>query len=382
MRQFDSYTVDELREIVDPDRPETLQQQSEGWGDMAVLLQEYSRLLEQRLEMVEKSWTGEAATLYFDEVKRVKRYVDESAERATTNSVLWCTIALMAGIAKHDVSHIHKLWKNLDSTTDAVGLGFILAAFGVDKTVENLKRMPYDEASRQIMDATMAVAEESYAQMREFEDFTPPPSVDGSGPQLQSVHTAVPPGGATVAAPPTTVVHAPSPLAPMPMRPVVSPVIGTRPGMFPAQQPLRGPGATVRPVIGQRQSTSGQAAPAGKLIGRYGVVSSTRDVDLRDPQASRAQYGGGDVNRGVIGTSDDRPTTAESRLKLEEEVLRLRERAFANRAEALSAGHSQHVLPGIVGNDAEWEKAPHDPGTVMFEGQRRHHNPDDGWKVF
>lgn len=376
MRQFDSYTVDELREIVDPDRPETLQEQSEGWGDMAVLLQEYSRLLEQRLEMVEKSWTGDAATLYFDEVKRVKRYVDESAERATTNSVLWCTIALMAGIAKHDVSHIHKLWKDLDNTTDAVGLGFILEAVGVDKAVENLKRLPYDEASRQIMDATMAVAEESYAQMREFEDFSPPPSVDDSGPQLQSAYPA---GGATIAAPPATV--APTPTPPLSTGPVVSPVIGARPGMFPAQQPVRGPGATVRPVIGQRGGASGQAKPTGRLIGRYGVVSATPDVDLRDPNASRAHFGGGDVNRGLIANNNDRHTSAESRLKLEEEVLRLRERAYAHRAGTLTADHSQHALPGIIGNDSEWGKAGHDPGPVMFENQRRRHDPDDGWNV-
>lgn len=376
MRQFDSYTVDELREIVDPDRPETLQQQSEAWGDMAVLLQEYSLLLEQRLKLVEESWTGNAATLYFDEVKRVQEYIDESAERATTNAVLWCTIALMVGIAKHDVSHIHKLWKDLDGATDAVGLGFILEAFGVDKAVENLKRMPYDEASRQIMDVTMAVAEESYAQMREFEEFTPPPSVDESGLQLQSGYSI---GGATLPATPTTVAPAPTP--PLSTGPMVSPVIGARPGMFPAQHPMRGPGTTVRPVIGQRGSPSGQTKPTGRLIGRYGVVSTKPDVDLRDPNATRDRFGGGDVNRGLIANKD-RPTTAESRFKLEEEVLRLRERAYAHRADALSADHSRHALPGIIGDDSAWGKATHDPGPVMFEGQRRRHAPDDGWKVF
>lgn len=382
MATFNSYTVDEIREIVDPDHPETLLEQAKGWAEMADLLSEYGVLLEQRLELVEDSWTGDAARLYFDEVKRMQEYIEESAERATTNAGLWFLIGTLAGIAKHDVSYIHKLWKDLDNVTDAVGLGFILEAIGVDKAVEDFKRMPYDVASRQIMEATATAAEESYSQMRDFEEFKPPPDVDGSGPSLQSVSAVAPPGGA-VSLPSTTVAStaAMPPLGPVAMRPVVPGVIGSRPGMTPMPRPMMGPGHTVRPVIGQRTGESQQTKTPGRLIGRYGVVSATPDVDMRDPKASRIHYGGDDVNRGVIKNNDPQRAAEEARFKLEEEVLRLRERAFAHRADDLTPAHTQHVLPGIVGDDSGWDRKTHDPGPVAFEMRRRPDRDDDAWTV-
>lgn len=383
MGTYDSFTVDQLREIVDPDQPQTLRQQAEGWGKMAELLREYSLLLDERLRLVEDSWTGEAATMYFDEVRRVQEYIEDSAERATANCGLWCVIATMAGIAKHDVSHIHQLWKDLDAATDAVGLGFVAGVFGADQALEDFQRKPFDAASRQIMDVTMSAADESYARMRDFEEFEPPPSVDDSGLELQSVSTPAPPSGTAVAPPSTTVTATPAvPFGPAAPRPVVPSVIGSRPGMMPMARPMMGPGHTVPPVIGQRHGGSAQTGATGRLIGRDGVVRVTPDVDLRDPNASRAHYGGDDVNRGVIKSQNPQRVADEAQFKLDEEVRRLRERAYAHRVETLTADHSQYAIPGIVGDDSAWDTKAHDPGPVAFDVRRLRHRPVvDDWTL-
>ena len=52
------------------------------------------------------------------------------------------------------------------------------------------------------------------------------------------------------------------------------------------------------------------------------------------------------------------------------------------RADVLSAEHSRHILPGVIGDDSAWDRADHEPGPVLFGVERRPRAPDNGWTVF
>ncbi|MGH8793072.1 MAG: WXG100 family type VII secretion target, partial [Stackebrandtia sp.] len=168
MGDFDSYTLDEIREMVDPDRPDDMGAQADSWTAWARLLNEQAETLESRLEAARPSWTGAASDVFFSEMYRRHDELRDAASTADDNAAAWSRIRDHADYAKSQVIAIHAEWRQSNPS----GSG------EPGDPAEDERRKPFDERARKVMSDTAGETDFDYRALRFHEPLTPLPDVD------------------------------------------------------------------------------------------------------------------------------------------------------------------------------------------------------------
>ncbi|HZE40392.1 MAG TPA: hypothetical protein VE172_16440, partial [Stackebrandtia sp.] len=153
MGEFDAYTVEDLNEIVDPDRPHELTAQAEDWGRLASLLGEYATAMHTRLGQARSSWGGAAAEAFFGGLGRHAGHLSAAGETADGNAGAVAAMSSIAADAQSQVSRIHSQWRDHQATATS-------------PADADARRRPFDLAAREVMERMAADADAQRAALR------------------------------------------------------------------------------------------------------------------------------------------------------------------------------------------------------------------------
>lgn len=157
MGQFEKYTVDDIREIVEYDRPDAMNRQAAAWSAMSALLAEHATGLRAKSVAVEHNWTGRTATGVREELDRAETVMREAADTAVNNAHGWAEIAAIADWARSEVLRIHTEWCAIKAMPPEApdpryvpdGIAVVV---GEPRDPEAM-REPFDRAARAVMDS-------------------------------------------------------------------------------------------------------------------------------------------------------------------------------------------------------------------------------------
>lgn len=140
MTHFDSLSIEDLREVVEPDRPESMERQAGRWAAIGDFYTGQAALLDDHLTAIRPSWTGSAAERFYFEVERVVDDLQLAAEVAEGNATGWRSITEYVRYARTEIIALHDEWLLVKAEMD-----------GEDDEATLEARRAYDDAARAIM---------------------------------------------------------------------------------------------------------------------------------------------------------------------------------------------------------------------------------------
>jgi|GEM_PF-6095021 len=171
MTYFDSLSIDDIREMVDPDRPELMTRQADRWAAIGTFYTDQATVLDDQLTAIRPSWTGSAAERFYAEVEQVVLDFQQAAEVADGNAAGWHDITDHVRFARDEIIALHTEWQTVKDELGADG----------DEEAMVEARLTYDEAARSIMTIIAEATTDIY--LRELWTPDPPDERDISAQQ-------------------------------------------------------------------------------------------------------------------------------------------------------------------------------------------------------
>lgn len=356
MGQFDKYTVDDLREIVEHDRPHTMHQQALAWRSVSELLAGQAEDLRAEAGAVAGCWSGRAASGYQGELGRAETAMRVAVSTAADNAHGWAEIADIVGWARDEVLRIHAEWCAVKAMpTQAPDPRYVppgvAVVVGEPRDLDRM-REPFDQAARAVMDMAAQLIQERHERYLTVPSrYRPPP--ESALPIDPASGQTAPGGESETEDDPFFGTGGPH----------VSPVLQGSGSVHPSMggigsAPAGAPSATgtspmlasapMRPVAGD--GTNGRTGPRAWGDGD----------EARGPRFSRAPkpYTGESTSHSLADPTGKRTEPVDS------EIERLGRRPADTDADD-PWRPSEPTVPGVITGGEPSEPPFHDPGTVI-----------------
>lgn len=179
MGDFDKYSLDEIKEIVNADDPAAMREQVEGWKAMKTFFDEQLRRFDERVGPLQTTWSGPAADVFFGEVAGVRQTLKDAVDKAQGNAEGWTAIAARTETAQGKVAEIYSRYqtamnkantdyekaKQEDKDNFNWGWGGLSDIWDdPDAPKQDEVRAPFDREARSEMDSATTVAQDQYIQ--------------------------------------------------------------------------------------------------------------------------------------------------------------------------------------------------------------------------